>query len=311
MKKNAKKIKIVIILMLLLLTTGCTKTLTNENKQAVKNERTGQTLTENILCKPTNKETIKLYEKNGVELNKIPECKNFKVNSGKYEGLWTGLFVKPLAFLLIWLGNLVKNNAISIIVVSLAIRLIAFPLTKKTAMQSELIKKAQPELTRIQKKYENKQDQESLIKQNQEIMMVYQKYKINPISGCLFAFIQLPIFIAFFEAIQRTPVIFEDKFFGLQLGTTPIVGLGTASLFSYIILMIIIAATTYLSFKFNSTGNMEDPAMKMMPTMMSVMIIVTALFMPSGLGIYWATSNLFTIAQNILVKRSKELNGKA
>ena len=310
MKKNAKKIKIVIILMLLLLTTGCTKTLTNENKQAVKNERTGQTLTENILCKPTNKETIKLYEKNGVELNKIPECKNFKVNSGKYEGLWTGLFVKPLAFLLIWLGNLVKNNAISIIVVSLAIRLIAFPLTKKTAMQSELIKKAQPELTRIQKKYENKQDQESLIKQNQEIMMVYQKYKINPISGCLFAFIQLPIFIAFFEAIQRTPVIFEDKFLGLQLGTTPIVGLGTASLFSYIILMIIIAATTYLSFKFNSTGNMEDPAMKMMPTMMSVMIIVTALFMPSGLGIYWATSNLFTIVQNILVKRSKELNGK-
>lgn len=311
MKKNAKKIKIVIILMLLLLTTGCTKTLTNENKQAVKNERTGQTLTENILCKPTNKETIKLYEKNGVELNKIPECKNFKVNSGKYEGLWTGLFVKPLAFLLIWLGNLVKNNAISIIVVSLAIRLIAFPLTKKTAMQSELIKKAQPELTRIQKKYENKQDQESLIKQNQEIMMVYQKYKINPISGCLFAFIQLPIFIAFFEAIQRTPVIFEDKFLGLQLGTTPIVGLGTASLFSYIILMIIIAATTYLSFKFNSTGNMEDPAMKMMPTMMSVMIIVTALFMSSGLGIYWATSNLFTIVQNILVKRSKELNGKA
>ncbi len=311
MKKNAKKIKIVIILMLLLLTTGCTKTLTNENKQAVKNERTGQTLTENILCKPTNKETIKLYEKNGVELNKIPECKNFKVNSGKYEGLWTGLFVKPLAFLLIWLGNLVKNNAISIIVVSLAIRLIAFPLTKKTAMQSELIKKAQPELTRIQKKYENKQDQESLIKQNQEIMMVYQKYKINPISGCLFAFIQLPIFIAFFEAIQRTPVIFEDKFLGLQLGTTPIVGLGTASLFSYIILMIIIAATTYLSFKFNSTGNMEDPAMKMMPTMMSVMIIVTALFMPSGLGIYYSTSNLFTIVQNILVKRSKELNGKA
>lgn len=311
MKKNAKKIKIVIILMLLLLTTGCTKTLTNENKQAVKNERTGQTLTENILCKPTNKETIKLYEKNGVELNKIPECKNFKVNSGKYEGLWTGLFVKSLAFLLIWLGNLVKNNAISIIVVSLAIRLIAFPLTKKTAMQSELIKKAQPELTRIQKKYENKQDQESLIKQNQEIMMVYQKYKINPISGCLFAFIQLPIFIAFFEAIQRTPVIFEDKFLGLQLGTTPIVGLGTASLFSYIILMIIIAATTYLSFKFNSTGNMEDPAMKMMPTMMSVMIIVTALFMPSGSGIYWATSNLFTIVQNILVKRSKELNGKA
>ena len=75
--------------------------------------------------------------------------------------------------------------------------------------------------------------------------------------------------------------------------------------------MILIGATTFFSFKLNSTGNMEDPSMKMMPTMMTVMIIVTALFMPSGLGIYWATSNLFTIVQNVMVKRSKEVNGKA
>ena len=310
MKKN-KKFKIVIVLLLLLLTTGCTKTLTDSDKKAVKNEKTGQTLTENILCRPKNKETIKLYEKNKVKIDKLPECKDFSITSGKYEGLWTSLFVKPLAFLLIWLGNLVKNNAISIIIVSIAIRLIAFPLTKKTAMQSELIKKAQPELNKIQKKYANKQDQESMIKQNQEIMMVYQKYKINPISGCLFAFIQLPIFIAFFEAIQRTPVIFEDKFLGLQLGTTPAIGITSSTFYAYLIIMIIIGATTFFSFKLNSTGNMEDPSMKMMPTMMTVMIIVTALFMPSGLGIYWATSNLFTIVQNVMVKRSKEVNGKA
>ena len=310
MKKN-KKFKIVIVLLILLLTTGCTKTLTDSDKKAVKNETTGQKLTENILCRPTNKETIKLYEKNKVKIDKLPECKDFSITSGKYEGLWTSLFVKPLAFLLIWLGNLVKNNAISIIIVSIAIRLIAFPLTKKTAMQSELIKKAQPELNKIQKKYANKQDQESMIKQNQEIMMVYQKYKINPISGCLFAFIQLPIFIAFFEAIQRTPVIFEDKFLGLQLGTTPAIGITSSTFYAYLIIMIIIGATTFFSFKLNSTGSMEDPSMKMMPTMMTVMIIVTALFMPSGLGIYWATSNLFTIVQNVMVKRSKEVNGKA
>lgn len=309
MKKN-KKFKIVIVLLLLLLTTGCTKTLTDSDKKAVKNETTGQTLMENILCRPTNKETIKLYEKNKVKIDKLPECKDFNITSGKYEGLWTSLFVKPLAFILIWLGNIVKNNAISIIIVSMTIRLIAFPLTKKTAMQSELIKKAQPELNRIQKKYANKQDQESMIKQNQEIMMVYQKYKINPISGCLFAFIQLPIFIAFFEAIQRTPVIFEDKFLGLQLGTTPAIGITSSTFYAYLIIMIIIGATTFFSFKLNSTGNMEDPSMKMMPTMMTVMIIVTALFMPSGLGIYYATSNLFTIVQNVMVKRSKEANGK-
>ena len=309
MKKN--KWKILLILVLLLFTTGCTKVLTDENKKAVRNDVTGQTLTKNIICKPTKKHTIELYEKYKVNLKKLPECKDFKVTSGKYEGLWTGIFVKPLAYILIQLGRAVKNYGLSVIIISLLIRLIAFPLTRKTAMQSEIMKKAQPELNRIQKKYEGKQDQESMMKQNQEIMAVYQKYKISPLSGCLFAFIQLPIFIAFFEAVQRTPVIFEDKFFGLQLGTTPSVGITTATAFAYILLMLIIAGTTFYSFKMNATANMEDPTMKMMPVMMSGMIIVTALFMPSGLGIYWVTSNLFTIVQNILVKRSKEVNGKA
>ena len=309
MKKN--KWKILLILVLLLFTTGCTKVLTDENKKAVRNDVTGQTLTKNIICKPTKKHTIELYEKYKVNLKKLPECKDFKVTSGKYEGLWTGIFVKPLAYILIQLGRTVKNYGLSVIIISLLIRLIAFPLTRKTAMQSEIMKKAQPELNRIQKKYEGKQDQESMMKQNQEIMAVYQKYKISPLSGCLFAFIQLPIFIAFFEAVQRTPVIFEDKFFGLQLGTTPSVGITTASAFAYILLMLIIAGTTFYSFKMNATANMEDPTMKMMPVMMSGMIIITALFMPSGLGIYWVTSNLFTIVQNILVKRSKEVNGKA
>ena len=311
MKKNNKKFKIIIILCLLILTTGCTKTLTDSNNKAVKNETTGQTLTENILCKPTNKETADIYKKYKVKIDKLPECSEFKINSGKYEGLWTTFFVKPLSYFLLTLGKLVKNYGISVIIISLIIRLIAFPVTKKTAMQSELMKKAQPELNKIQKKYANKQDQESMIKQNQEMMAVYKKYNINPMSGCLFAFIQLPIFVAFFEAVQRTPVIFEDKFLGLQLGTTPIVGITTPTLYAYILLMLIIAFTTFFSFKMNATGNMEDPTMKMMPIMMSVMIVVTAIFMPTGLGIYWVTSNLFTIGQNYLVKRSKEVNGKA
>ncbi len=311
MKSNKRKIKIIILLFLLLIATGCTKTLTDNNKKPVKNEVTGQTLTANILCKPTNEKTKKIYEENGVNIKKLPECDKFKVNSGKYEGLWTSFFVKPLAFILLKLGKLVGNYGVSVILISLLIRLIAFPITKKTAMQSELIKKAQPELNRIQKKYENKKDQESMVKQNQEMMAVYQKYKINPLSGCLFAFLQLPIFIAFFEAVQRTPVIFEDKFLGLQLGTTPSVGITTSVFYAYLILMLLIAGTTFYSFKMNSTGNMEDPTMKTMPMMMSIMIVVTAIFMPTGLGIYWVTSNLFTIVQNIIVKRSKEVYGKA
>ena len=306
MKKN-KKFKIVIVLLLLLLTTGCTKTLTDSDKKAVKNETTGQTLTENILCRPTNKETIKLYEKNKVKIDKLPECKNFSITSGKYEGLWTSLFVKPLAFILIWLGNIVKNNAISIIIVSMTIRLIAFPLTKKTAMQSELIKKAQPELNRIQKKYANKQDQESIMKKSQEMTMIYKKYKINPISGCLYSFIQLPLFIAFLEAINRVPALFEDNFLGLQLGTTASVGLLNHGNWIYIILILLVGVTTYFSFSLNkTTANTKNDPMANMNNIMTGMITIMSLFMPAALCVYWLTTNLFTVVQNLIVKRSKE-----
>ena len=278
--KNKKRI--IIVLLLLLLTTGCTKQLTDSNNKPVKNETTGQTLTENIICKPTNKETYNIYKENKIKVDKLPDCEEFKITDGKYESLWNSFIVKPMAFLIIFLGKFVKNYGLSVIIISLLIRLIAYPVTKKTAMQSELMQKAQPELTRIQKKYANKQDEESMMKQNQEMLAVYQK----------------------------TPVIFEDKFLGLQLGTTPAVGIGTSTFYIYAILVLLIGLTTHLSFKMNGATATDDPTMKMMPTMMSVMIIVTSIFMPTGLGIYWVTSNLFTIVQNKLVKRSKA-NGKA
>ena len=309
--KKQNKLKIVVILLLLLITTGCTTTLVDDDKQPVKNEQTGQNLTENIICQPTNKENIKLYKENGVNVDKLPTCDEFKITSGKYEGLWTSIFVKPLAFVLLWLGRLVGNYAVSLIIISIIIRLIAFPITRKTALQSELLKKAQPEIEKITNKYKDRQDQESMMRQSQEMMMVYKKYNISPMSGCIFAMLQLPLFIAFFEAVQRTPAIFEDKFLGMQLGTTPMIGVSSSTFIAYIILMILIAATTFYSFKMNLTGNTTDPSMKMMPIMMSGIIIITALFMPSALGIYWVTSNLLTIIQNIVVKRSKEVHGKA
>ena len=311
MKKKKLKSKLLLLLVILLLTTGCTKTLTDSKNKPVTNKHTGQNLTANILCKPTDKTNIKIYKENGVKLEKLPECNKFKITSGKYEGLWTSIFVKPLSYILLKLGKIVGNYAISLIIVSLIIRLIAFPFTKKTAMQSEMMKKIQPEMNRIQNKYKDKKDQESMTKQSQEMMMLYKKYNINPMSGCLFSFIQLPLFIAFFEAVQRTPAIFEGKFLGLQLGTTPMIGFSSSTFIAYIIIVLLIGLTTYFTFKFSVAPNTMDPSMKMMPTMMVVMIIVMGLFMPSALGIYWVTTNLFTIVQNILVKRSKSLNGKA
>lgn len=304
-KKNKVKL-IILITLILTMTTGCTKTLVDKNKKAVKNPTTGQSLTENILCKPTDKETLELYKKNKVKIEKLPECDKFTINTGKYEGLWTSIFVKPLAFFILKIGEFTKNYALALIVVTIIIRLVSYPFTKKTAMQSELMKKANPEIQRIQKKYENKKDEESMMKQSQEMMAIYKKYNISPLSGCLFSFIQLPIFIAFYEAVQRIPAIFEGNFIGLQLGTTPWFGFRTSSFIVYILLMLLVAISTYYSFKMNMSGQTLDKSMEKMPVYMSIMIIITALFMPSALCIYWLFNNLCTIIQNALVKKGKK-----
>jgi YidC/Oxa1 family membrane protein insertase len=317
MNKKKNKIKIIIILLLLILTTGCTKSLVDENKKAVKNPNTGQTLTENILCQPTDKETIKAYEKAGVKINKLPKCEDLKINSGGYDGLWSSLIVKPLSWTLIKIGGFVNSYAISLIILTLIIRLIIFPLTLNMAKQSEIMKEMQPKMKKIQKKYAGKDDQESMMKMQQETMMLYKEFHVNPALGCIFSFLQLPLLLGFFEAVQRTPAIFEANFLGLQLGTTINVGIKTPLFCAYLILLILIAGSTFLSFKMNQAdmaapaGASEAmPSMKMMPYMMSIMIIVMGIFMPSGLCIYWVTSNLFTIIQNLAVKRRKK-NGKA
>lgn len=304
--KNKKKI--IILAIVLLLITGCTTTLKTEDKKVVKNPETGQSLTKNILCKPTNKETIKAYEENGVDLAAIPKCSEFKVTSGGYEGLWTSIFVKPLAFVILFISRYVKSAGLALIITSLALRLVLYPITKKTAMQSELIKKAQPELDRLEKKYANKTDSDSMMKKSQEMTLIYKKYNINPISGCLYSFIQLPLFIAFLEAINRVPALFEENFLTLQLGTTPSVGIFSNGNWLYIILILLVGITTYFSFNLNkTTSTSNNDPMANMTNIMTGMITVMGIFMPTALCIYWITTNLFTIVQNLLVKRSKEV----
>ena len=305
--KNKKKI-LILLIVVLLLTTGCTETLKGKDKKVVTNPETGQSLTKNILCQPTNKETIKVYEENKVKIEKLPKCSEFKINSGGYDGLWDSIFVKPLAWVILFFNNYVKNAALALIITSLLIRLAVYPITKKTAMQSELLKKAQPELEKLEKKYANKTDQESIMRKSQEMTMLYKKYNINPISGCLYSLIQLPLFIAFLEAINRVPALFEGKFLGLQLGTTPSIGLLTHGNFIYLILILLVGVTTYFSFSLNkTTAQTENDPMKNMTNIMTVMIIVMGFFMSAALCIYWITTNLFTIVQNLLVKRSKEV----
>ncbi len=306
-----KKYKKIIILLIgvLFLTTGCTKTLVGKDKKVITYKETGQTLYENILCRPTNEDVIKLYKENDVNVDKLVACKDFKINSGGYEGLWTSIFVKPLAWCIIKIGLLIKNYGLSIIIVSLLIRLVTYPITKKTALQSEYIKKAQPEIDKIERKYANKpqDDKDVMMMKTQETLAVYKKYNINPMSGCLFSFLQIPVFFAFLEAVNRIPALFEGKFLTLDLGTTPIVAL-TKGHYIYLILLVLIIGTTYFSFKLNQTAASpeQEQQMKFMTRFLIIFITVASFSLPTAIALYWIASSLFTIFQNLMVKREKK-----
>lgn len=304
-----KKTKILIIGLLLILCTGCTQTL-KDGKKVITNEETGQTLTSNILCQPTDEQLYNTYseydEKLQVSLNDLPQCSTFKPSNLKYKSLWESIFIKPLAFIILKLGYLIKNMGLSVMIIGLLIRIIMMPIQIKTVKQSENMKKIQPEMARIEKKYANKTDNDSLMAKSQETMMLYKKYQINPVSGCLMAFIQLPLFFAFLEAINRVPAIFEGTFLTMNLGMTPATGIAHHN-YIYIILIILIILTTFLSFK-NSMASQDQNSemaqqMKFMFIFMILMVSFASLSLPTAIALYWIVTNGFAVIQNLIIKK--------
>lgn len=313
MNNNKKTIKILLLILSLAMLTGCTKTLTGEDKKPVKYEETGKALTENVLCRPTDENVVNIYKENNVDIDKLPKCETFKPFS-EYEGLWTTIFVKPLAWAIINIGLLLEKiglgkglaNGFAIVISCLVIRLILYPLTRKTAMQSEKLKEVQPQLEKLEKKYKDKTSEEDQKRKAEEMMAIYSKNKINPLSSCLLSFIQIPLLFAFLEAINRTPVIFENKFLKLDMGTTISHGIMSNLWYAYIIFLLLILTTSYFSFR-KTLKDQTAMAKQMKGTIyfMLAMILVAAFSLPVALGIYWITSSLFTIVQNMLVERKK------
>lgn len=306
------KVMVVILVTMIFLTSGCgnSKYITDKDNKIVTYEKTGQMLEKDILCLPSeDSELYQIYKEHKDQLNidfdKLPSCADYKVNSNASAGLWELLFVKPLAFLILKLGSVVNNLGISLILIGLAIRIILLPFTIKTTKQSLNMKKAQPEIEKIERKYRNKTDNESLMAKSQETMMIYKKYKVNPMVGCLMAFIQLPLFFAFLQAIYRTPSIYEESLLSFNLGMTPLVGIKTGN-YLYLLLLVLIAVSTYFSFKQsmnqNSSANPEmQQQMKIMTYVMLFIVTYASLTLPTALAFYWIITYAFIAIQNIVI----------
>ena len=317
------KFKILVLVFVLLLTSGCgnSKYIQDKDKKIVTYEETGQMLEKDILCLPEkDSELYNIYKEYSDQLNidfeDLPACTDFKITSNESSGLWEFLFVKPLAYLILVLGKLVGNLGISLILIGLAIRLILLPFTIKSTKQTMNMKKAGPELEKLERKYRNRTDNESLMAKSQETMMIYKKYKVNPMVGCLMAFIQLPLFFAFLQAIYRTPAIYEESLLTFNLGMTPLVGIKTGN-YLYLLLLVLIAVSTYFSFKqtMSQAGSQSPEAAKQMKIMLYVMLVVityASLTLPTALAFYWIVTYAFIAVQNIIMNKvnNKDLTNK-
>lgn len=212
-------------------------------------------------------------------------------------GFWAQYFVYPLSWVIIKVADFFSGSyGLSIVVVTIAIRLILLPLNIKQIKSSKGMQEIQPELKKVREKYSSK-DAQTQQKLQKETMELFQKNGVNPMAGCLPIIVQMPILIAFYHAIMRTPHLDEGSFLWFQLSEPD----------PYFILPVIAAGATFLQQKLmmagtNSTQNAAMPQMQMMLYMMPIMIGVMAVFFPTALSLYWVVGNVFMVLQTIFVR---------
>jgi YidC/Oxa1 family membrane protein insertase len=207
-------------------------------------------------------------------------------------GFWNEYIVYPLSWLIKEGAYLLGGSfGLSLIVVTILIRLAILPLMIKQTRSSKAMQALQPEMKALREKYSSK-DQKTQQKLQQETMALFQKHGVNPMAGCFPLIVQMPILIGFYHAISRTREIAQDSFLWFDLGEKD----------PYYILPIVAGITTFIQQKLMMAGQEQNPQMAMMLWMMPIMIVVFAFNFPAALSLYWVVGNIFMIVQTYFIK---------
>lgn len=190
--------------------------------------------------------------------------------------------------------SLTPNLGIGIILLTLIVKIITFPLNNKQMQSAKKMQKIQPELKKIQKKYKNDKQ-----KQNQAVMEFMQKNKVNPVAGCLPLLVQFPILISIFTLLrdtQRLEMISDSPFY--LFPSLEFLNLTYPD--PFYVLPILAGATTFWQQKIMMT----DPNQKMMLYIMPAMLLFFSINFPAGLVLYWVLNNLLSVWQQLLIGRT-------
>lgn len=229
---------------------------------------------------------------------------------------WFRWFEKPIFWLLDSLFKLVGNFGVAIILLTLVVRGVMFPIAQRQFASMAAMRALQPKMKALQERY--KDDKQT---QQQKIMELYKTEKVNPLAGCLPIFLQIPVFFALYKVLVLTIEMRHQPFalwikdlsapdplhvlnlFGLLPFTPP-------SFLAIGVLAILLGFTMFLQFKLQPAA--MDPAQQQIFSIMPwIMMFVMAPF-AAGLLIYWITSNILTIAQQkFLYSRHPQLKANA
>jgi YidC/Oxa1 family membrane protein insertase len=214
---------------------------------------------------------------------------------------WFYFLTKPIFYLLHWIHGAVGNYGIAILVLTLVVKAFFFPLADKSYRAMAQMKKLQPEMMKLRERYEDDK-----VRMNQELMALYKKEKVNPVSGCLPIVIQIPVFFALYKVLFVTIEMRHAPFFGWIQDLSAPDPTSIFNLFGLLpftppqMLMIgiwplIMGFTMWLQTKLNPqpTDPIQAKVMQFLPLMF---IFLFATF-PAGLVIYWSWNNILSIAQ--------------
>ncbi|MDI6415700.1 YidC/Oxa1 family membrane protein insertase [Solobacterium moorei] len=246
------------------------------------------------------------------------------------ENWFNALFVWPLSWVLNKLAPVITvGGAIAIVTVVVNGLLAVFTLKSQMGMQR--MQMLQPELNKIQRKYEGRDDQASKMRMAQEQQQLMRKYNVNPGSMMLVQFVQLPIIMAMFMAIQRAEAVVNGTFLGMNLQVKPseafgLLFKGDLSGLPYIILFLLMAVTqvvlVLLPIYFQKKKAAAEAAKHhrkpeptnnqniMMQMYMIVMVLAFGLMWQSGMSLFWFIRNIVDIIKTIIVQNIMEKNSQ-
>ncbi len=243
---------------------------------------------------------IYLKENNSVEYNYSayfgPKQLEFLSESQNHfeEAIHYGFFhplAKPLMVVLKFFYKYIGNYGIAIILLTVCIKILFWPLTQKSYKSMKSMQKLQPEMKRLREKYGS--DKQRL---NQELMGFYKENKVNPLGGCLPMLIQIPVFFALYRVLLGSIELRHAPF---MLWITDL-----SAKDPYYVTPLIMGATMFLQQKMTPTN--MDPTQEKIMLMMPVVFTFMFLNFPSGLVIYWLVNNVLTILQQYIIRRQPD-----